>query len=546
MSQSLLVSGEQGEGTSYEEGEGAEDSLLSFAPVENSSPLGYNVGLLNATMLNTSAMIGMGIYSTPSFILKSVGSVGMLVTLYIIGPLVTCAGLMVYTELASMCGHKRSGAEVVYLEQAYPRPKYLVSTTFAIVTVLLGYSGVSSTVFAKHVLHALDVEITPLRQRSIAIAMITCAVSACLFSNKWALRMNSVATVFKVGGLVLISLTGLACMLGWTAVPNSGNLKDPFQGSSFEGNALATSFVKVNYSFVGWNTVLSLMAEIKGRDPVRTARNAGFLSVLIASILFLTTTISFVVVLGKEEIVDAGEILGALFIRKVYGDTAANVIFPVLIGISTFGGTVAMTLSYARMLREAGRQGVLPFATFWSRVGRFKTPYGPVLLKWTLSTLLVLATPANDTFAFLVDLASYPSLIFGLLTACGVWILRRRRFELGLPAHSYKAWNFVIFAYVVKSLALLVMPWIPPKSGSHGGDVDFFYATYCIVAIMILLFCGLYYWVWFKALPQWYGYEVVEETVSLPGGAKASVLTRRYKRLTEGEEGPLLQGEPVV
>lgn len=88
------------------------------------------------------------------------------------------------------------------------------------------------------------------------------------------------------------------------------------------------------------------MAEIKGRDPVRTARNAGFLSVLIASVLFLTTTISFVVVLGKEEIVDAGEILGALFIRKVYGDTAANVIFPVLIGISTFGGTVAMVRIY--------------------------------------------------------------------------------------------------------------------------------------------------------------------------------------------------------
>lgn len=84
------------------------------------------------------------------------------------------------------------------------------------------------------------------------------------------------------------------------------------------------------------------MAEIKGRDPVRTARHAGFLSILIASVLFLTTTLSFVIVLRKEEMVDAGEILGALFIRKVYGDTAANVIFPILIGISTFGGTVAM------------------------------------------------------------------------------------------------------------------------------------------------------------------------------------------------------------
>jgi hypothetical protein len=63
------------------------------------------------------------------------------------------------------------------------------------------------------------------------------------------------------------------------------------------------------------------------------------------------------------------------------------------------------------MLREAGRQGVLPFATFWSRVGRFKTPYGPLLLKWVLSMFLVIATPAGDTFAFLVDLSGYPGLV---------------------------------------------------------------------------------------------------------------------------------------
>ena len=84
------------------------------------------------------------------------------------------------------------------------------------------------------------------------------------------------------------------------------------------------------------------------------------------------------------------------------------------------------------MLREAGRQGVLPFATFWSRVGRFKTPYGPVLLKWTLSTLLVLATPASDTFAFLVDLASYPSLV------CRTELSRC----LGINAQSAGVWPF--------------------------------------------------------------------------------------------------------
>ncbi|KAG8736492.1 hypothetical protein FRC12_017577, partial [Ceratobasidium sp. 428] len=86
--------------------------VTSSVPIEKFSPLGYNVGFWNATLLNISAMIGTGIFSTSSLILRSVGSTGMLLVMYTIAPLVTCAGLMIYIELASMCGHKRSGAEV--------------------------------------------------------------------------------------------------------------------------------------------------------------------------------------------------------------------------------------------------------------------------------------------------------------------------------------------------------------------------------------------------------------------------------------------------
>ncbi|CAE6519961.1 unnamed protein product [Rhizoctonia solani] len=516
----------------------ARQDETSLAPIEETSPLGYNVGFLDATLVNTSAMIGMGIFSTPSYVLKSVGSVGALITLYLVAPIVTWAGLMVYIELTSMCGHKRSGAEVVYLEQAYPKPKYLVSTVFALTTALLSYTGVSATVFARHILHGFNIEDTAFKQKGIALAMLTSAIAVCLFSNRWALKINSFSTVFKVGSLVLISFTGLACLLGWTSVPYTGNLSRPFEGTKIEGNPLATSFAKVNFSFVGWNTILGLMAEVKGRNPILTVRRAGLASIAITSLLFLTTILSFAIVLTKEEITDANEILGALFFRKVYGDTAATKLFPIFIGISSFGGIVSMTLYYARMLREAGRQGVLPFATFWSRVGRFKTPYGPLLLKWGLSAFLVIAVPAGDTFAFLVDLSGYPGLVFALATSCGVWVLRNRRAKMGLPEHGYKAPNIVVLAYVVKSIALILMPWIPPKGGSHGGDVDFFYAMYCIVALAVMLFCVGYYWVWFRVLPEWCGYEIVEETVTLPGGVKTSVLRRHYK----GEQEPLLQG----
>ncbi|CUA77047.1 Cytochrome c oxidase subunit 1 [Rhizoctonia solani] len=421
--------------TSYEDEDGPRQALTALAPIEETSPLGYNVNFINATLLNTSAMIGMGIFSTPSFVLRSVGSIGMLIALYSFVPLTTM-------------------------------------------------------VFAKHVLHGFDAEVTPLRQRSIAIFMSTMAIGVCLFSNRWALRVNGIAALFNIGCLVLISVTGFACLFGWTSVSNSGNLKHPFDGTLYGANPYATSIVKVHYSFVGWNTILGLMAEVKGRHPVRTIQRAGIVSLLITTLLFITTLLSFSIVLTKEELLNANEVLGTIFLRKVYGDTTATKLFPILVGISAFGGIVS-----------------------------------------------------GDTVVFLIDLASYPALVFSLLIGCGVWILRRRRQQLGLPEHAYRAPDFMALIYVVQSIALLIMPWIPPKDGSKGGDVGFFYATYCVVAVLLLLLCGLYYWVRVHALPQLQGYELVEETISLPGGVRTIVLKKVAKGQLADQEEPLLQGE---
>lgn len=99
--------------------------------------------------------------------------------------------------------------------------------------------------------------------------------------------------------------------------------------------------MKALYSFVGWNTILALMGEVKGRNPVRTIQRAGAASIIITAGLFLGTLLSFSLVLTKEEMVGANEVLGALFFRKMYGDTAADILFPVIIGASTFGGIVS-------------------------------------------------------------------------------------------------------------------------------------------------------------------------------------------------------------
>ncbi|KAH9960881.1 hypothetical protein BC827DRAFT_1267924 [Russula dissimulans] len=78
---------------------------------------------------------------------------------------------------------------------------------------------------------------------------------------------------------------------------------------------------------------------------------------------------------------------------------------------------------------------------------------------------------------------------------------------------------------------------VPPKDGH--ADVSFWYATYCVVGVVLLLLCALYYYIWIVLLPKIGRYEVVEDVVDLGGGALTSRLVRKYTARSP-EERPLL------
>src|ERR1700753_2394693 len=84
-------------------------------------------------------IIGTGIFSTPSSITESVGSVGAAFVLWLLGFLLSLAGLFVWLEFG--CMFPRSGGEKVYPEAAYRRPRSLATVVFASYTVLLGFTG---------------------------------------------------------------------------------------------------------------------------------------------------------------------------------------------------------------------------------------------------------------------------------------------------------------------------------------------------------------------------------------------------------------------
>jgi hypothetical protein len=87
--------------------------------------------------------------NTASSILSGTGSVGLSLVYWVLGYVISLSSLAVYLEYASYFPN-RSGSEVVYLEQAYPRPKYFFPIAFAVQTVVLSFSSGNAIVLAKY------------------------------------------------------------------------------------------------------------------------------------------------------------------------------------------------------------------------------------------------------------------------------------------------------------------------------------------------------------------------------------------------------------
>jgi amino acid transporter len=102
----------------------------------------------------------------------------------------------------------------------------------------------------------------------------------------------------------------------------------------------------------------------------------------------------------KDELQNSDLTTAALFFNKVFGDSGAVRGLNFLIALASFGNMIAVIIGLSRRIREAGRQGVLPFTRFWVSTQPFGTPLGPYLVIWALTALLILAVPAGDAFTF--------------------------------------------------------------------------------------------------------------------------------------------------
>ncbi|KAM0351802.1 hypothetical protein ACHAPU_002314 [Fusarium lateritium] len=530
-------------GLSYVREKGGNGSKPSYqeavgAPVEQKSPLGYNVGWLTVIFLNVNMMVGTGIFSTPASILNRAGSVGLALIIWFIGFIMAASGFSVYLELASYFPN-RSGSEVVYLEQAYPRPKHFFPVTFAVQSVILSFSSSNAVVLSQYLWRMTDSTPTEWQMRGVAIAAYTLAVIFVIAHNKYSLWLVNFIGALKILTLIFISIAGLVVLGGnIDRIPDPGhNFRNAFEGASPNGNDLASALVSIVFSYAGYYNAFNVVNEIQ--NPIPTLKRNGTVSLTVVAVLYMLCNIAYFAVVPKEEFAEASEIAASIFFSKLFGGSksAANVL-NFLVLLSAFGNLLAVLIGSARMIREIGRQGVLPFTNFWVSTKPFGTPIGPYAVKWVLTFIMIVAPSAGDAFTFVVSLGTYPDAIFRFAMAVGLYVIRRRRSKANIGRSDFKAWHPAVLFYILIQVFVLVMPWYPPKGGAYAGDVSFWYATYCVVGIAIVLICAIYYVVWMYLLPKWRGYVIRSEITSVDdNGANTHRLVRvRYADVPRWDE----------
>lgn len=338
------------DGSSTQGLDASESRAIENDVLPETSTLGRTLSRQSAYILVISRVLGSGIFATPGTIIRAVGSVGLALSLWVVGAVVAACGLAVALEYGSML--PRSGGEKVYLEFTYRRPRFLASTVVAVMVVCLGFTASNCVVFSQYVLFAAGAE-EPAEwvRKGVAVGLLTVITVIHGVFRALGVRIQNFLGWVKVGLIVFMILPGLYVVLvrprgsapGASATYAVGDWDDLWRGSNWNWGVVSTSLFQVFYSYAGLENANNVLNEVK--DPVRTLRFVSISALATACVLYLLTNVAYFIVVPVEEIKASGELVAALFFERVFGGNIGGKILPLAVALSAAGNVMVVAFA---------------------------------------------------------------------------------------------------------------------------------------------------------------------------------------------------------
>src|SRR5882762_10606018 len=313
-------------------------------------------GLLSATALNMTNMIGVGPFITIPLLMSALGGpqamLGWIVALVI----VICDG-MVWSELgAAMPG---SGGSFNYLREAFGRERFgrLMAFLFVWQFVLSGPLEIASgyigfAQYASYIWKGMT------RPGVIALVTVVGLVNIALLYR----RINSIAkitislwigTLVTVLAVIVTGATHFNPSVAFDFPPGAFNFSIGF----FLGLG-AASRIGI-YDYLGYYDVCYIGDEV--RDPGRVIPRSILISTAAVALIYLGINLAIIGVIPWREFVPASDhpesgFIVSIFMQRLYGERVAMV-FTLLVLWTAFGSVFALLLGYSRIPFAAAESG---------------------------------------------------------------------------------------------------------------------------------------------------------------------------------------------
>ena len=313
-------------------------------------------GLLQATALNMSNMIGIGPFITIPLLMTALGGpqamIGWLIAILIVIP-----DGMVWSELgAAMPG---SGGSYLYLREAYGRETYgrLMAFLFIWQFILSGPLEIASGYigFAKYTGYIWR-GITPAQTLLVAAAV---GVVNILLLYRRITSIGKITVSLWVGTLLT---TGAVIVTG--ALNFNPRLAFDFPAGAFNfslgflwGLGAATRIGV--YDYLGYYDICYIGDEV--RNPGRVIPRSIIISVVAVALIYLAINLSIIGVVPWRDFVPAeskpdSDFVVSIFMQKIYGTRIAT-IFTGMVLWTAFGSVFALLLGYSRIPYAAAQDG---------------------------------------------------------------------------------------------------------------------------------------------------------------------------------------------
>ena len=398
--------------------------------------LARGLGLLEATALNMSNMVGVGPFVTIPLLIGAMGGPQCKLGWAVGAVLALCDGL-VWAELAAALPGE--GGSYLYLREAFRRTRLGTLLPFLFIWQFMfsgpleissGYIGFAQYLsYFRRGMSAWEMRLAAGAVGVLVVVLLYRGIQA-VARLTVVLWIGMLATV---GWIIVAGFMHFDARLAFDFPPHAFAISPAFMAGL--GGATLISM----YNFLGYYGICFVGGEV--RQPEKTMPRSIVLSVLIVGAIYALLTLVILAVVPWREAAQS-KFVAARFMEVIYGRWAGSAV-TLLILWSAVASVFALALAYSRVPYAAALDGYFwkPFARLHAKggfpyvsllaIGGLAIVGGMLSLDWVVSALLT----ARILVQFIGQIA-------------GLQVLRKSRPDVALP--------FRMWLYPVPSVIALV------------------------------------------------------------------------------------------